>query len=74
MIRYLTISLLLLLTLSVRSQTAVPIVQGGKYYEFRNAARFDSAFFLPRRDTGNNDPTLLAPGEIIYRVADAGCG
>lgn len=70
MIRYLTISLLLLLTLSVRSQTAVPIVQGGKYYEFRNAARFDSAFFLPRRDTGNNDPTLLAPGEIIYRVAD----
>lgn len=63
--------LFLLLPFFAQSQTAVPIQMGSKYYRFKNGVRIDSALFLPRRDTGNNDPMLLAPGELIYRNIDS---
>lgn len=53
------------------SQTASPISQNSKYYEYKNAVRVDSAFFLPRKDTLTTDISLLAPGMIVYRPADS---
>lgn len=63
--------ILLLLPFMALGQTATPIVMGSKYYEFKNAIRPDSAFFVPRKDTGTTDVTLLAPGMLVYRPADS---
>jgi hypothetical protein len=60
----------LVLPFILKAQTQPPIVQGSKLYEFRNGVRHDSAFFLPRRDTTNADPTMLAPGMFQWRPAD----
>lgn len=53
------------------AQTAPPIVQGSKYYEFRNSVRIDSALFLPRRDTFIYDVTLRAPSMLTGRPQDS---
>src|SRR5690349_5116300 len=55
---------------SAFSQTYPPMTMGSKLYEFKNGARFDSAAFLPRRDTTNADATMLAPGMLQWRPAD----
>jgi hypothetical protein len=64
-------TILLLMPLFLMAQTAPPILQGSKYYEFRNAVRVDSAFFIPRKDTLFFDNTLKAPGMITWRPADS---
>lgn len=53
------------------AQTAPPILQGSKYYEFRNGLRIDSALFIPRKDTVFFDNTLKAPGMITWRPGDS---
>lgn len=63
--------ILLLFPFVAMGQTATPIVMGSKYYEFKNAIRPDSAFFVPRKDTGTTDATLLAPGMLVYRTLDS---
>lgn len=67
--RIVTIILTLLTAVSF-AQTANPIFQGSKYYEFRNAVRIDSAFFAPRRDTVITDLSLKAEGMLTYRPQD----
>lgn len=42
----------------------------GLLYEFKYALRADSIMLLPRNDTIGIRPSLLAPGAIIYRIAD----
>jgi len=64
-------TILLLLPLFLMAQTAPPILQGSKYYEFKNGLRVDSAFFIPRKDTLFFDNTLKAPGMITWRPADS---
>lgn len=61
-----------LFSILVQAQTAPPITMGSKYYQFKNAVRIDSAFFLPRKDTITPDPTLIAPGMLLYRPGDGG--
>ncbi len=68
--RRLLIFTILLLPLSTLAQTYPPIGQGSKLYQFRNGIKIDSAFFAPRRDTTNDDPTMLAPGMIQWRPQD----
>lgn len=63
--------ILFLMPLFLMAQTAPPIVQGSKLYEFRNGLRIDSAFFIPRKDTLFFDNTLKAPGMITWRPADS---
>jgi hypothetical protein len=65
--RIITSILLLFLTVICAAQTAPPISQGSKYYQFRNSVRIDSALFLPRRDTFITDASLKAAGMITYR-------
>lgn len=62
--------ILLFITAVTSAQTASPIFQGSKYYEFRNAVRIDSAFFAPRRDTFITDISLKAEGMLTYRPQD----
>lgn len=64
------IFLFFLLPFLAQAQTQPPQDFGGKLYRFRNGVIFDSAVFLPRRDTTNADPTMLAPGMIQWRPAD----
>lgn len=60
----------LLLPFVMSAQTQPPILQGSKLYKFKNGAAFDSAVFLPRRDTTNADASMIAPGMIQWRPAD----
>lgn len=66
----LVIILLVALPLLSVAQTAPPIVMGSKLYEFKNGIRPDSAIFLPRKDTTASDPTMIAPGMMLWRPAD----
>lgn len=63
-------TIILLVPFIAMAQTAPPIFQGSKYYEFRNSVRVDSAFFAPRRDTIISDLTLKAEGMLTYRPQD----
>lgn len=60
-----------LITLTAFSQTAAPIGQYSKLYEFKNGVRVDSAFFAPRRDTFTSDATMKAPGMLLYNMSDS---
>lgn len=64
-------TIILLVPFIAMAQTAPPIFQGSKYYEFRNAVRVDSAFFIPRKDTLFFDNTLKAPGMLTWRPQDS---
>lgn len=55
----------------LQAQSATPQIMGLKYYEFKNGVRVDSALFLPRKDTTITDPTLQAPGMVLYRAQDS---
>lgn len=63
--------ILLAFSFLANAQTQPPIVQGSKLYEFKNGIRPDSAFFLPRKDTGVTDATMRAPGMLQYRPQDS---
>lgn len=67
----LTILLFVFIPFIANAQTAVPIVQGSKYYQFRNAVRMDSALFIPRKDTIIYDATLRAPSMLTGRPQDS---
>lgn len=55
----------------VNAQTQPPNQTfSGLLYEFKYALRADSIMLLPRNDTIGIRPSLLAPGAIIYRIAD----
>jgi hypothetical protein len=58
-------------SVEVLAQTATPIVQGSKLYEFKNGIRADSAAFMPRRDTFTSDATMKAPGMLLYNLSDS---
>lgn len=68
--RRITTIILTLLTAISFAQTAPPIVQGSKYYQFKNAIRIDSALFIPRGDTFISDISLKAAGMIKYKTSD----
>lgn len=63
--------LFLLLPFITKGQTYPPQKQGAKLYEFLNGTKHDSALFLPVRDTGITDPTMKAPGMLLYRSMDS---
>ncbi|MCW3466492.1 hypothetical protein [Chitinophaga nivalis] len=43
----------------------------GRLYEFKTALRIDSLLLMPRGDTINIRPSLLAPGAMLYRIQDS---
>jgi hypothetical protein len=53
------------------AQTQIPQDFGGKLYRFKNGEKVDSALFLPRRDTLHTDSTMIAPGQLMYRLMDS---
>lgn len=65
------IILLISLPFMVNAQTQPPNgTFSGILYEYKNALRVDTVFLLPRTDTLGIRPSLLAPGAMIYRLAN----
>lgn len=68
---YKLLTALLLLPVLVIGQTHTSVDQGATLYRFKNGIKPDSALFLPRKDTATTDPTMLAPGMLVYRPLDS---
>lgn len=69
--RRILLILILFFPVLLYGQSHIPVDQGSTLYRYKNGVKIDSALFLPRKDTSTVDPTMRAPGMLVYRPQDS---